>query len=559
MIINNNIIDNLCNDAGTSRTRKAHEYKEEGRVDIIDFEYKNPLNFEIKGSVYGNEEYHTYILVQNGEVEDITCTCPDYHNYYGVCKHTLATVLAFADSSEKEHETDDLVDSDSTKIESHLPSGYDKYRGFKQIVNIFYNEEIEGIEEEESELKEQGTIKLEPEIFYDKFTGDMKVEFKVGNKRMYKIKNLSDFYTRMLNKELYRYGQKLQFVHTRESFEKESLPLLDFLMKYAEIIKYANSNSNSNYRFYGNALSETSIILSNSGVDDLFEILKGKKVSFQKEYKQTEIEFTEEQPDIQFKLVKLDEESYEIIPNVEIYKISILQGKEYKYVLDEHKLYRCNKKFEKANLKLLEIFRQNYMTEVKLGTEELSQLFSVIIPKVKNAIKLENVSEEEIEKYKPKTLITKVYLDFDKNDYLVADVKFCYDNQEFNPLDEKQKIDIPRNMIKETKALNIFRKTGFMFDVKNLRFILPDNDKIYQFLTQDINYYMQHFEVLATENFKKKQIRQPKMGTVGVKIENNLLSIDLSNLDIDIKELEKIMQKYELKKKYYRLKDGSFL
>ena len=557
MLINKSIIDNLCSDAGISRTKKANEYKEEGKVNIVDYDYQSPINFEIKGNVYGNKEYHTYILVQNGEIEDITCTCQDYYNHYGVCKHTLATVLTFAEKSDKNKDFSEI--EDEMHNEGLAPSNYDKYRGFKQIVNIFYNEEIEGIEEEETELKEQGTIKLEPQIFYDKFTGDMKVEFKIGNKKMYKIKSISEFYTRMLNKELYRYGQKLQFVHTKESFEKESLPLLEFLMKYAEIIKYANSNSNSNYRFYGNALSETNIILSNSGIDDLFEILKGKKVSFQKEYNQTEIEFTEEQPNIEFKLVKKDEENYEIIPNIEIYKISILKGKQYKYILDENKLYRCNKKFEKSNLKLLEIFRQNYMTEVMLGKEELSQLFSVIIPKVKNAIKLENISEEEIEKYRPKTLITKVYLDFDKNDYLVADVKFCYDNKELNPLDEKQKIDVPRNMIKETKALNIFRKTGFMFDVKNLRFILPDNDKIYQFLTQDINYYMQNFEVLVTDNFKKKQIRQPKMGSLGVKIENNLLSVDLNDLDIDIKELEKIMQKYNLKKKYYRLKDGSFL
>ena len=549
MLVNQKIIENLCNDAGTNRTRKAKEYKEEERVEIEDIEYKNPSNFEIRGHVYGNEEYDTYILIEEGEVEDVTCTCPDYYNHYGVCKHTLAMVLEFAEEEQKEEK--------NTNVQ--MVSNYDKYRGFKQIVNIFYNEEIEGIEEEESELKEQGTIKLEPEIFYDKFTGDMKVEFKVGNKKMYKLKNLSEFYTRMLNKELYKYGKKLQFVHTRESFEEESLPLLDFLMKYAEIIKYANSNSNSNYRFYGNALSENNIILSNSGIDDLFDILKGKKVTLKKEYNETEIEFTEEQPNIEFKLAKKDENNYEIKPNIEIYIISILKGKEYKYILDDKKLYRCNKKFEKSNLKLLEIFRENYMTEVILGKDELSQLFSVIIPKVKNAIKLENISEEEIEQYKPKTLITKVYLDFDKNDYLIADVKFCYDNKEFNPLDEKQKIDIPRNMIKETKALNIFRKTGFMFDVKNLRFILPDNDKIYKFLTQDINYYMQNFEVLVTDNFKKKQIKQPKMGSLGVKIENNLLSIDLKNLDIDIKELEKIMQKYNLKKKYYRLKDGSFL
>ena len=549
MLVNQKIIENLCDDAGTNRTRKAREYKEEERVEIEDIEYKNPSNFEIRGHVYGNEEYDTYILIEEGEVEDVTCTCPDYYNHYGVCKHTLAMVLEFAEEEQKEEK--------NTNVQ--MVSNYDKYRGFKQIVNIFYNEEIEGIEEEESKLKEQGTIKLEPEIFYDKFTGDMKVEFKVGNKKMYKLKNLSEFYTRMLNKELYKYGKKLQFVHTRESFEEESLPLLDFLMKYAEIIKYANSNSNSNYRFYGNALSENNIILSNSGIDDLFDILKGKKVTLKKEYNETEIEFTEEQPNIEFKLAKKDENNYEIKPNIEIYIISILKGKEYKYILDDKKLYRCNKKFEKSNLKLLEIFRENYMTEVMLGKDELSQLFSVIIPKVKNAIKLENISEEEIEQYKPKTLITKVYLDFDKNDYLIADVKFCYDNKEFNPLDEKQKIDIPRNMIKETKALNIFRKTGFMFDVKNLRFILPDNDKIYKFLTQDINYYMQNFEVLVTDNFKKKQIKQPKMGSLGVKIENNLLSIDLKNLDIDIKELEKIMQKYNLKKKYYRLKDGSFL
>ena len=199
------------------------------------------------------------------------------------------------------------------------------------------------------------------------------------------------------------------------------------------------------------------------------------------------------------------------------------------------------------------------MTEIVLGKEELTQLFSIIMPKVKAAIKIENISEEEIEKYKPKELVVKVYLDFDEQDYLVADVIFCYENNEFNPLDEKQELKFPRNMIQETKALNIFRKTGFMLDTKNLRFILPDNDKIYEFLTEDINVYMKRFEVLATEKFKMKQIRQAKIGNIGVKVENNLLSIDLNDLDIDIKELQKIMEKYQLKKKYHRLKDGSFL
>ena len=524
--------------------KKQEPIKACGRVEIINTEYKNSKNFEINGIVVGSEAYKTYIAVCDGEIDDITCNCQDYYNHYGVCKHTLATVMTFAEDTSRMPEEE----NNSSKLNN-------QYRNFKQIVNTFYNEEIEEIEqEEEITLKNKGTIKLEPKIIYDKFSGDMRVEFKVGNKKMYKIKDLSEFFTRMIEKEFYKYGEKLQFVHTREMFEEDSKPLLDFILQYAEIIKYANSNSNSNYRYYGKALSDTSIILGNSGIDDIFQVLKGKKVAFQKDYNTEEIELTEEQPNIEFRLKKMSEDQYVITPNIEIFNVTIMKGKDYRYVLLNKKLHRCTKEFEKTNLKLLELFRQNYMTEVLLGKQELTGLFSIVIPKVKDAIVIENMTEEEIEQYRPQNLEAKLYLDFDKNDFLTAEIKFIYGEEEFNPLDEKLKLNFPRNMIQETKALNIFRKTGFMFDNKNLRFILPDNDKIYEFLTEDINYYMQKFEVLATEKFKNKQIRN-----MGVKVENDLLSIDLKNLEIDSKELQEIMEKYALKKKYHRLKDGSFI
>ena len=116
-----------------------------------------------------------------------------------------------------------------------------------------------------------------------------------------------------------------------------------------------------------------------------------------------------------------------------------------------------------------------------------------------------------------------------------------------------------RNVIKETKALNTFRKTGFLLDRENSRFILIDAEMIYNFLCYDIENYMKEFEVLATEEFRTKQIKQPKIGNLGVKIENNLLNIDLSDLNFDEKELAEIMKNYRLKKKFHRLKDGSFL
>lgn len=549
MLVNPKVLENVCKDAGEKRTQKARAYKACGRVEIINSEYENSRNFEVSGIVIGTEPYKTYLSIKDGEVEDITCNCQDYYNHYGVCKHTLALLMTF--SEQTRHQTNERGNSINND---------NNYRNFNQIVNTFYNEEIDEIDNnEEITLKNKGTIKIEPKVIYDKFTGEIKAEFKIGSKKMYKIKDLSEFYTRMLEKEFYKYGEKLQFVHTKEMFEETSKPLLDFILRYAEIIKYANSNSNSNYRYYGKALSENSIILGNSGVDDLFNVLNGKNVIFQRDYNTEEIEFTEEQPKIEFKLKKINDEQYVITPNIEIFNVTIIKGKNYKYILDKKKLYRCTKEFENSNLKLLQLFRKNYMTEVLLGKKELTSLFSIIIPKVKNAIVIENMEEEEIEKYKPKELEVKVYLDFDKNDFMIAEVKFVYDENEFNPLDEKNKTDFPRNMIKETKALNVFRKTGFMFDSKNLRFILPENDKIYEFLTEDINYYMQKFDVLATEKFKSKQIRQPKIGSLGIKVENNLLSVNIKDMDINVEELEEIMSKYVLKKKYHRLKDGSFI
>ena len=553
MYISPNLVEKLCEEAGESRTKKAINYKNSNRVRILEAICDNENSFEIRALVYGTQNYRTYIEVKNGEIEDTNCECLDYYNHYGICKHTLASVLKYNENYKKVNTVNSFLNSNNNLSKSAF-----EHRNFRQIVNVFFNEEIENIEDE-PKIKVRGDIKLEPKIFYDKFVNQMQVEFRIGNKKMYKLKDLAEFYTRMIEKEFYKYGEKLEFLHTKDAFEESSKPLLEFLLKYAEIIKYANSNINSNYRYYGKALNENSIILGNSGIDDLFEILKNQKVEFQKEYQKGLIEFTDEQPKIEFKLRKISNKEYIITPNVEIFNISIIKGKNYKYVLINDKLHRCTKEFERSNLKLLELFRQNYLTELTLGEEELSQLFSVIIPKVKNAIKFENISEQDIEKYKPKKLAVKVFLDFDENNYIVADVKFCYENEEFNPLEENIKILSPRNMIAETKALNLFRKSGFMLEQKNLRFILPNDENIYQFLSNDIEYYMQKFEVLVTDNFKSKEIRQPRLGSLGVKVENNLLSIDLKNLDIDPKELEELMEKYRLKKKYHRLKDGSFI
>ena len=206
---------------------------------------------------------------------------------------------------------------------------------------------------------------------------------------------------------------------------------------------------------------------------------------------------------------------------------SVFEGKNNKYVLLKRTLYKCSKNYENSVMNLLCIFKENYLTEISFGKEQLPELFSVIIPRLKNNIEYQEIEEQDIEKYRPKKLGVKMFLDFDENDRILAEIKFCYGETEFNPLHPKIDSKYPRDMIAENKAVNMLRKTGFMFYEAKGCFILPEEEKIYNFLSNEIDTYMQVFEVMVTDNFKTKQIKQPKIGSIGIKVENNLLIIDL--------------------------------
>lgn len=557
MLVNKNLTQEIYKDAGETRVSKAKKYINEGRVNIIKSDYQDADNFSIVSKVIGKiDEYQVDVEVKKGELEVASCECIDYRNYYSACKHIVATLMKFEQTKYWDNEYQEI---ENIKHRQNNKNDRFKYKSFKNLINTFYNEELKEINQDETiKLSEKDKIKIEAKIDYDKFSNGMKLEIKIGNGRMYKIKDLPEFYTKMANNEFFKYGEKLQFVHNRENFKDEAKPLLDFILRYAEIMKYSNSNDRYGY-YYSSSINKAEITLGENTIDEAFDLLKDKKVSFNYDYSNTKMEFIEENPEIEFDLAKINDKELTLRPNIDAFRIAIFNGKKYNYLLIANRLYRCNQEFSNSILKVIKAFRENYTSEMLLKREDLKDFYSIIMPKIEKNVKIQGMLKEDIEEYRPEKLAVKVFLDFDENNFLVADVKFCYLDEEFNPLEENVKIKALRNELEENRNLNIFKKSGFMLDVKNLRFILPNDEQIYDFLSNDINIYMQKFEVLVTENFKTKEIREPKLGSVGVKVENNLLNIDLSKLNISPEEIQEVMEKYKIKKKFYRLKNGSFL
>lgn len=443
------------------------------------------------------------------------------------------------------------------KIESDDLSSKKEYRIYNQLIKTFTSIiDDEKIEEREEQLKKN--IKIEPKIIYNNFNNILKIEIKIGESQLYRVKSLPEFYSRFLNKENYKYGSKLEFVHTEEAFREEDRKLLEYILKYAEIIKYANEAANG-YEYYTKRLGEDSIVISNTGMDELFNVLENKKVIIENENSVETIKFVPKEPDIEFYLKEKNENEFVITTNVKKYNYNIFDGKENTYILINKQLHKCSKKYSQTVLEMLSLFRKNFVKEIELPKKEISNFFGVVEPYIKKNVKIPDEDYEDIKKYIPAELYAKMFLDYDENNYIIADVRFVYDKIEINPLDLESNINLPRNTVKENRLLEMFLKSGFLYDKKNSRLVLTDEEKIYNFLSNDIEIYMKNFEVLATDSFREREIKKAEKVSVGVKIENNLLDIDLNNLNFDLAELQEIMKKYRLKKKYHRLKDGSFL
>ena len=435
----------------------------------------------------------------------------------------------------------------------------ESYRSFKQVLNEFYKDELEKSDRNIAvENLDYNNIKIIPKLFYDKVYNTLNVEFKLGKDNFYKIKNLKEFYNRVINNESFIYSNKLEFVHNVENFDKNSQKILSFIIKYAKIINYVNNTENTNFRYYGKKLSESSILLDEEGLDELFEILKGRKIEIEKDANVKKVTLIPSNPNIEFYLNKNAKNELELTHNLENYNYIIIDGKKYTYIIMDEFIYRAKKNIKNTTFKLLEIYKKNYIDEIKFNTRQLPDFFALIEPKIKDNLVI-NIDKEEIKEYIPEELGIKIFLDYNESNYITAELKFCYGYTEFNPIDENKNLKIARNAIKETECLNQLRKTGFMLDGQNKRFILVSDEAIYNFLTEDIELYMQKFEVMVTDNFKSKKIKEPKIGNIGVKIENNLLVINLENINYDKNEIKEILQRYALKKKYYRLKDGNFI
>lgn len=414
-------------------------------------------------------------------------------------------------------------------------------REFKELVNQIYEQEFS----EENKFTEMiNRAKLIPSFTYDLETYRLHIMFK-DKDEINSSKDLNDFYNDIQHKQGVENTQINFTIQADGNFYKT------VLKKYVDMIHFTNGEDANKYltkKFY-----HEKILVRLTALEEIIDytILKELRIYIGNE----ETRLFHHNIRLNYEIRNQGEYcEFCLQENIKDFR-TIIYSKDAVYIIYKNIIYRCNKRFIKNELKILEIFLRNSTNQIRLKKEDVTIFFSIIMPKIEERTKITDVLLYE---YQPENLTIKLYLDFNEKKYIIAHIKFAYQNKEFNPLIEDPK-EIKRNILQETIFLNKLRKTGFLYDAKNKNFVIANEDAIYHFITVDIEEYNEIAMIYATEKFNHQKMRSSKKVSIGVKVENGLLDINFNNLNFEKDELKEILQKYKLKKKYHRLKDGTFI
>ena len=555
MLVNSEEINKILFEAGTDVTNRGKKYFEQGRVKVADFNFVSENNYVAKAYVEGTYIYEVEIKKSNGALM-YKCECPSSTKKDTPCKHVVAMIfdmyinessyINYVKKSESQNIDDDVIDNKSYKDKIN------EQRENNGLMAYYENLELDRNIDKES-------VEIEPVFTLVDFgqTQELEISFRLGKEKKYILRDLYKFSEEIQKGSIVKYGKELEFKHTLSSFDKNSQAIAKYIIGKA--LEYNEFSKLGTYHFTLNKRYRSNFRLKYSALDEIFEIFENKKIQID-EYNYEKycgvVTLVSEDPIFDIEILDDNERGILVIGNSS--KYYTFEGQDYAYVLYKDKIHRCSKEFKDKVLPLVQKLSGDLENRITISAGSATSFCEYVIPALKNGTNL-IVEEGILEKYKAEKLGTKIFLDIDERGNIVAEVKFCYGEEEFNPFDKDLSINCNRNIIEEARAKELFKLYKFIINFKKHIIYLSNEDDIYTFLTEGIDVFMKNFEVLVTDKLKNRQIIVPKILNMGVRIDNNFLEIDFNELGLDESDLKEIFKRYKARKKYYRLKNDTFI
>ena len=454
----------------------------------------------------------------NGDILEEKCfECKDSFCYHTVAAHYLI--------NKSYSQILDYFNVKITKTASELIANFKKKTISKELSNL--------------------SIILTHEINNQEISYNL--DLKIGSKKEYVLK-------KQINEFLEIYESKNgEIVFGKDYTYNSQLSFFDSATKkIIEILPVILENDNHSYRQSKYTINSNYLHIKNSAGIILFNTLKTYKKAFTLNIKNKKYEIKEIRDDF-YPNVRMESKDNGLQLTFDDVKLIPLSN-DFSYILSDGEMYYLDE--EKKGV--LDNFR--LCKSIEVSEDEIPDFNKYILPNIRRLTNNIEIDDELKDAYRIVKPIIKLY--FDVNDeFIIVDIKATYGDVEVNIKDDKayDKYNIVKDELAEMDAEEYIKGFGFVEDSNKKCYFLPDEELSIDFLENHIKLLKEYESFISN---KLKEIKYIKRASVKSSISldsGELLSCDFKINDINDDEIKHVLDAVRYKRKYYKLKNGSYL
>ena len=514
---------------------KGVSYYTAGRVNNFTFSPEKSL---INASVIGGLRYIVQIAFdKDSTVRSYRCTCLAFKESPGACKHVIA-----------------VLKTAQQKLPSVWTDPFVQNRVVEELLATFSNQRQEPSLEELSlnvELYTKSSHRLPTHL-----------QLKLGLQRLYVVKDIGQFLYSVRTGRSLEFGKQFTLEPTRQTFKEEDRGLILMLQ---EMYEQHSALTEMQGPFYSTTvLSQKSLPLTGYYLTKFLDALGDKVFTWNFGSTPPEpIQIIRQGLPIEF---SLQSQGQDLTLNLETDEIPLQLTTDGSYYIYQAKIYQASPSQRELLLPLLSTLRKGSMTNIVIPSGQKELFASEALPLIEKLgpVLIDPALED---KFNQESLHTKIYFDRSVDMGITARLEFHYGDTIINPFSSTRDIRnestendiiLVRSVDQERKILNILEHADFI--VSKGKISLEDDDRIFDFTVNWLPELRNLAELYYSDQFKLK-IRTSSTFSGQVRLVETLdiLEISFQYTDIEQHELSDIFHSLHLKKKYHRLRDGSFL
>lgn len=507
---------------------RGMQYFQSGRIQNASY---SKANKRYKIIVKGSYNYTVMIEEQEDGSFLTSCNCPSSVKEKGACKHVVAALLMLLKHQERS--------------EGNLPKNAEEKRAY-QVLEYFDNQETMSMTGEVFHIEPVITL---PAMLRNT-AGKAYISLKAGSTKMYKVQNIKKFLEDYIKRENILLGKEFRYIAGESAFDRTSKAIIDFLLEIYDVTELAEGKE------AGQIFLKSQMVLSKFLFIKFLRQFAGTPFNLElygNLYE--EVRCIPKNPNIEIELqadedfISLDYKDREpVIPVSE--NGEILYRDRFLFLPDKQFLRNFLPFFnslggDKKPLVFQGLYKQRFLENV---LPKLHGTMDILVP------------EELKERYISPDLTIELYFDKYQN-YVKAELFFKYDEYRFNSFENLNSGEfiILRQREKEMAVITQLEELGF--EPYSGFYLLKADNEIYHFIQEGLAKLMEYGDVFYSEAFRKMKAKQSNSFSVGLRVSQDidLLELELNYGDISKEELQHLFRSYRLKRKFFRLTDGSFI